>query len=104
MQSYPTELSDVIYNAATQCFEARVTVYDAGRPRSYACAIEAPITMTFEDAAKGLATQARRRHVARRGLASHFTAARARPRAGRKGSDPVRWLERLINPAGQSAA
>ena len=51
MQTVPLELSDVIYNAATQSFEARVTVHDRTGARSYACAIDAPITMEFADAA-----------------------------------------------------
>ncbi|MEL7091146.1 MAG: orotidine 5-phosphate decarboxylase [Pseudomonadota bacterium] len=62
MQTVPTQLSDVIYNAATQSFEALVTIHDANEVRSYDCAIEAPITMDFQQAAKGLTTQALRRH------------------------------------------
>ena len=65
MQTVPLQLSDVIYNAATQSFEALVTVHDAGQARSYACAIDAPITMEFADAASGLATQAMRRAARR---------------------------------------
>lgn len=63
MQTVPLQLSDVIYNAANQSFEALVTVHDASGARSYACAIDAPITMEFEDAARGLSTQALRRHT-----------------------------------------
>lgn len=62
MTTVPLQLSDVIYNAATQSFEALVTVHDPNGARRYACAIDAPITMEFEDAAAGLATQAIRRH------------------------------------------
>ena len=58
MQNLKTELTRVIYNAATQAFEARVTVHGADGPQSYACAIDAPITLSFEDAAKGPTRQA----------------------------------------------
>lgn len=104
MQTYQTQITDVIYNASTQCFEALVILHDAGKSRKYACAISAPITMSFEDAAKGLTQQAERRHASRLGLSSHFTASRARPRAGRMGFDPVHWLESLINKEDRSAA
>lgn len=104
MQTYPTQLSDVIYNAATQCFEALVTVHDGGIKRKYACALDAPITMSFEDAAHGLAAQAQRQHGARYGLKSPFTASRARPRTSRRRFDTLQWLESLITPADQNAA
>lgn len=73
MQTLKTELTDVIYNAATQEFEARVTVHDGDKRVSYACALHAPITMSFEDAAAGLATQALRRHKVPSGLRSYLT-------------------------------
>lgn len=66
MHTVPLQLSDVVYNAANQTFEALVTVYDQSGIRRYACAIDAPINMEFEEAAKGLSKQALRRHV--RGL------------------------------------
>ncbi len=62
MQTVPLQLGDVIYNAASQRFEALVTVHDRPGARRYACAIDAPIDMEFEDAARGLSTQAMRRH------------------------------------------
>ena len=62
MYTIPLQFSDVIYNAANQTFEALVTVHDQSGARRYACAISAPIDMEFEDAAKGLSTQAMRRH------------------------------------------
>ena len=73
MQTLKTEMSNVIYNAAEQAFEARVTVYADGGAQSYACAIAAPITTSFEDAAKGLAKQALRKHGAPRGIRSWMT-------------------------------
>lgn len=83
MQTVPLQLSDVIYNAATQSFEALVTVHDHKGARSYACAIDAPITMEFEDAASGLATQAMRRHTYGRSDATHMPSATPTQRAGR---------------------
>ncbi len=77
MQTVPLQLSDVIYNATNQSFEARVTVHDTSGARSYACAIEAPITMEFEDAAAGLATQAMRRHTHGRSDSVHMPQAAA---------------------------
>jgi len=75
MQTVPLQLSDVTYNAATQSFEALVTVHEPSGARSYACAIEAPITMEFAEAADGLATQALRRHVRGRSDAKHLPVA-----------------------------
>ncbi|GGX41837.1 hypothetical protein GCM10007385_06760 [Tateyamaria omphalii] len=83
MQTVPLQLSDVIYNAATQSFEALVTVHDAMGARSYACAINAPITMEFADAADGLATQAMRRHTRGRSDQIHMPAAMAPRRSNR---------------------
>ena len=54
MQQYPVELNSVIYNATTQSFEALVTVHAPQGARKYACAIDAPITMTYSDAASCL--------------------------------------------------
>lgn len=82
MQTVPLQLNDVIYNAATQSFEALVTVHDTSGSRRYACSINAPITMEFEEASKGLSTQALRRH--KHGQAdSTFKPAVAPQRAGR---------------------
>ncbi len=82
MMITPLQLSDVVYNAATQSFEALVTVHDGTRTQRYACAIDAPITMEFEAAAKGLATQAlRRNQLGKRD--SHREPLLLRQRAGR---------------------
>jgi len=62
MHTVPLQLSDVIYNAANQSFEALVTVHDASGQQRYACAIDAPIDMEFKDAAQGLTKQALRCH------------------------------------------
>ncbi|MEL7100304.1 MAG: orotidine 5-phosphate decarboxylase [Pseudomonadota bacterium] len=92
------QLSEVVYNAATQSFEARATVYAPEGARVYACAIDAPITMTFADAASGLSKQALRRHTARGGLRARIIAparaVAARARARRR-MDPFAMLRRL---------
>lgn len=87
MQQMQTELSNVIYNAAEQAFEAKVIIHEGDQTHSYACAIEAPITMSFEDASSGLAKQAMRKHGAPNGLRSLMT---------RK---PLRLVSRMLRPA-----
>ncbi|WP_223424152.1 orotidine 5-phosphate decarboxylase [Tateyamaria pelophila] len=72
MPTAPLQLSDVIYNAATQSFEALVTLHDNRGSRTYACAIDAPINMNFEDAAARLAAQAKRRHNVGRADSVHI--------------------------------
>lgn len=62
MPQYPVELSSVIYNPASQSFEALARVHDPAGARSYACAIPAPITTEFPRASEGLVRQALRRH------------------------------------------
>jgi len=104
MYTCPIELSSVRYNAAAQQFEASVTVHDNTIIRRYACAIPAPISMPFEQASKGLAKQAIRRHQARGGLFSEVTHVASQQRAGRRSFDPVRWLESLLNTEGRTAA
>jgi hypothetical protein len=85
MPTQAVELNNVIYNAANQSFEALATVYAGMSSRSFACAINAPIDMTFEDAAKGLSTQALRRYNGRTGLSSTHPSSIPAPsaRAGR---------------------
>lgn len=104
MQTRPIKLTDVIYNAGSQSFEARVSVYDQDGVRHYACAIAAPITMSFEDAAKGLRKQALRRHAKGGGMFAELRQPSPRPRAGRRSFDPVRWLEDLMNGPRRDAA
>ncbi|WP_299694450.1 orotidine 5-phosphate decarboxylase [uncultured Tateyamaria sp.] len=99
MQTVPLQLSDVIYNAATQSFEALVTVHDHSGARSYACAIDAPITMEFHDAAQGLATQAMRRHTHGRADGTHMPSATPSTRAGRM----TTW-RKLVSPKFTGAA
>jgi len=103
MQTKPIQLSDVIYNAANQSFEALVTVYEDDVSSKYPCAINAPITMSFEDAAAGLKTQALRRHTPRAGTYSHTVRYVPPQRAGRPAFDPVRWLESIVHLPGRRA-
>tara|TARA_R110002049_G_scaffold117332_7_gene270776 strand:- start:3998 stop:4312 length:315 start_codon:yes stop_codon:yes gene_type:complete len=104
MQTQPIQLTDVIYNAATQSFEALVTVHDADRTQKYMCAINAPITMTFEDAADGLTRQAVRRHRTGHGPSSEILRQKPALRAGRRAFDPLRWLDEIIQLPGRRAA
>ncbi|MEO0939257.1 MAG: orotidine 5-phosphate decarboxylase [Pseudomonadota bacterium] len=91
MMNPSVQLSDVVYNAATQSFEARAIVHFETGVRIYPCAIDAPITMSFEDAAAGLSRQALRRHQSGRGLRACIPAqpARRKPRI-----DPFQMLRR----------
>ena len=104
MHSRPVQLSEVIYNAANQCFEALATVHGNDHTRKYACAINAPISMSFEDAAEGLTRQALRRHEGRVGVYSEISVPTPQQRAGRPGFDPKRWLENLMHLPGRRAA
>jgi hypothetical protein len=104
MYTQPVQLNDVIYNAAEQSFEALVTVYEDGNMRKYACAIDAPIEMSFADAAAGLRKQAMRRHKQRGGMYSEVTRHNPSQRAGRKGFDALHWIESLVHLPGRRAA
>jgi len=59
-QNPAARVSDVMYNAATQSFEATVTFFENGTATRYACEVPAPITMSFRDATHRLIAQARR--------------------------------------------
>ncbi|MEM7521102.1 MAG: orotidine 5-phosphate decarboxylase [Pseudomonadota bacterium] len=104
MYTCPIELSDVRYNAGTQSFEASVTVHDNATVRRYACAMQAPITMAFDDAAKGLAKQAIRRHQRRGGLFSDMTDRVQNVPARMTRRTAKRWLARLIDLPARHAA
>lgn len=104
MSNERIKMDGVRYNAATQSFEATVTVFgDEGR-RSYACAIPAPITMSFADAADGLARQAKRRYDGRGGLFTRPVPRHPAIRSGRRRFSPSEWLREVIGRSGQSAA
>jgi len=98
------QISDVMYNAANQCFEALVSVDTGTRTAKYPCAIQAPMTMSFEQATAGLTTQALRRHRQANGLKSQMRKHSATPRAGRPRFDPRTWLAQLGFGATDQAA
>ncbi len=104
MFTSPVQLTDVIYNAANQMFEATVTIYDQGKATRYACAIAAPITMSFADAAKGLKTKAQRLHTQSNGLASTVLPVQDCKLAKRRPFDPTKWLQSLLNNRNRFAA
>jgi hypothetical protein len=102
MQRHTVELNNVIYNATSQRFEALATVHGGTETRKFACAIDAPIDMSFEDASVGLTTQALRRHSGRGGLSSsqvfNPTLAQRTIRAAaptKRNFDPFDMLRRL---------
>jgi hypothetical protein len=92
MKQTSIRIGHVAYNAATQCFEALVTVHSDGRTKNIPCAIEAPITMSFARAAEGLKKQALRRQGRNLGLFSQMRRQVADVRAGRPRFDPRGWL------------
>lgn len=98
------QIGEVAYNAATRSFEALVTVHDGVTVRRYPCAIDGPITLSFEDASRGLSNQALRRHRSRSGLYSQMTKVKSAQRAGRPRFDLRSWLEQLLVFPGRHAA
>ncbi|NNE52579.1 MAG: orotidine 5-phosphate decarboxylase [Sulfitobacter sp.] len=104
MSNDPIRITGVNYNAATQSFEAAVTVFGKKGTRTYACSIQAPITMSFADAADGLAVQAQRRYGARGGMHSTVATRHPSPRTVRRRFNPSRWLEELVGEEGRNAA
>tara|TARA_R110002126_G_scaffold9774_1_gene43576 strand:+ start:4911 stop:5204 length:294 start_codon:yes stop_codon:yes gene_type:complete len=97
-------MTDVIYNAAEQCFEALVTVHDSDGSRKYACSINAPISTCFADAATGLRKQAERRHANHGGMFSELQFQSAALRGGRQRFDPKTWLAHIASLSGLRAA
>ena len=104
MQAPSLQLSEVTYNAADQTFESLVTVGDGETKRKYACSIDAPISMSFEDAASGLGVQALRRHEGRGGMFSEVSNHVPAQRAGRRSFDALSWLEQIVQLPGRRAA
>ena len=104
MNNVPVKIEGVHYNAATQSFEATVTVFGGQGTRNYACAIEAPISTTYEEAADGLARQARRRYVHRGGLHSKSVSVVPRQPHTRGKFDPTEWLHQILGKPDRRAA
>jgi hypothetical protein len=100
MFTSPVQLNDVIYNAANQTFEASVTIYDKGIVQRYACAINAPISTTFVDAAAGLKSKALHLHSKGAGLHSSLVSSPKAQTDSRQSFDPSTWLRAILtNPA-----
>ncbi|MGR3502199.1 hypothetical protein [Pseudaestuariivita sp.] len=96
------ELSDVIYNAAEQAFEAVVTLPTSRGPLRYAASFPAPITLDFDAATAGLVTHAERMHRLNRGMRAGAARRMSLPkplprRDGRQAYG--QWLETLITKA-----
>jgi hypothetical protein len=98
------QIDDVTYNAATQCFEASVTIQDAKYTRKFPCAIEAPITMDFVRASEGLKKQALRQNEGGAGLYSQMHRRVTEQRAGRQRFDARSWLSQFGFGANDKAA
>lgn len=95
MKKTYVQLSNVIYNAGTQCFEALATVSTDATTKTYPCSIAAPITMSFEQAAEGLKTKALRLSGQGSGMYSQMRHRKSAVRAGRPRFDPRTWLAQL---------
>ncbi len=70
MQIDPISHDDIRYNAAAEQFEARVTLHGAEGSRTYACSVAGDLSLTLEDAAAALRTDAVKRHKSTPGLFS----------------------------------
>ena len=86
-------VSDVIYNAANQSFEATVTLYENNTAVKHACTVPAPITMSFKDATLRLIAQARRQQKTPSGLRARMAPLHPAPRPEPE-FNPVRILRR----------
>ena len=95
MKQTQIQISDVFYNAATQCFEALVSVGPSTDTKKYPCSIKAPMSMGFDEAAKGLSTQALRQHSQKSGMYSQMRGHVPKMRNGRERFDPRTWLAQL---------
>lgn len=104
MQSQSIQLSDVIYNAASQCFEALVTIRNGELTRRYPCATAGPITMSFSDAAAALKEEALRQHKRQDGLSSQIATPKPSPRALRLQPDQTRKERIVTQPNKRKAA
>ncbi|CUH79940.1 hypothetical protein [Tropicibacter naphthalenivorans] len=54
MPDYKTQIGDVSYNAADECFEALVTFHTDHGPRRVAASYCAPLTASFERVSAGI--------------------------------------------------
>ena len=103
MQSPAHQISDVIYNAASQQFEALVTIHGDDQSHRYPCAIDAPISMPFEAAASALSRQAARLHESATGLRSAFPVKVRKTRANRPSLWQLLQLDSMLMSRGRAA-
>lgn len=95
------EMSDVIYNAAEQVFEACVIIHSDPASVHYACSLPAPITTSFEEAARGLRRDALRQAKNGARNASYIRTIGAEVSPLR----PLpRWSDRIMSPVDNHAA
>ena len=101
MTHIPVELSNVIYNPATQAFEGRAVVHDPEGARSYACAVYSPITTDYSRAAERLTAQALRRHEGKRprSIMPQAKIGRAAPKTTPAGQYAMSRLRQLLAAA-----
>lgn len=99
MTQHPVELSNVIYNPATQSFEARAVVHDPKGARSYACAVSSPITTNFEEASARLNSEALRRHGGQSSALPQARIARKRQEPTRTGQRAMQRLRQILAAA-----
>ena len=59
MQSYRAQVSGLTFNAATQCFQARVIFHEGPDRITYPVELAAPITADFKTVSRGVVLRAR---------------------------------------------
>lgn len=75
MKTFKTEVQNLTYNAATQCFEALVVLHTFSGQVTYATSAYGPMDTEFEAIAKTMTDQALSRHGVRdHGMRSRFGA------------------------------
>lgn len=66
------QLGEVLYNATSGAFEARVDVISDGETYRYPCEVAGPLTMDMKRVRIGLERHAKRLSVRGSGLVSHI--------------------------------
>ncbi len=96
--------TDIRFNAATNCFEACVTVHGAGPARDYACTVEGDLTMSMPEAEQALRAEALRRHVHTPGLYASVPANEPIPLHTPERAASSNWRLRIERLSGLRAA
>ncbi len=63
MSSYKTEVQNLHYNAATQCFEALVVMHEGHEARKFPTALQLPIDSDFSFVTHKLVAQAKKQRA-----------------------------------------